>query len=248
MPILELLEAASTSWDVGKQLWRAVPRGLQRRRFKRFFGRNVFEPDDVYAVVDPYHHPQDRTQPRYIKRSAGRGPDLRVYGADLVLGESTLRFVAYASAAFANLSNSRRPLAVVTDYDAFPRWNATFICYGSPDTNVKSREIEHLPEQRFFRFPFGADGHRCWEVGGRRFGHEANADHGILLRMRNPHSPGHFLFVCAGLSEWGSGGAAYYLFERWEILLKQFGENDFCCVLNVTLHSDQSARVVLSVT
>jgi len=173
---------------------------------------------------------------------------LGVYGADLVLGVSTIRFVSYTTAAFSAISGSGRPLPIVTDYDAFPAWEATYISYGSSDTNLKTREIEALPEQHYFKLVFGSDGNRCWDVQGRRFAAEDGADHGILLRMKNPHSRNHFLFVCAGLGEWGSSGAAYYLFSRWDELYKKFGVDDFCCVVKVALGSDQSARLPHSVS
>jgi len=248
IPILESLEGRA-AWEIARQFVRVVPRALARRRFKRFFGPGALTGSHVSGVVDPYHHPADRSVgPRYVKRSLGRGPDLRVYGADLVLGVSTMRFVSYATAAFSAISGSSRPLSIITDYDAFPHWDGTYICYGSSDTNLKTREIEALPEQHYFKLVFGTDGNRCWVVDGKRFGAEENEDHGILLRMKNPHSPHHLLFVCAGLGEWGSSGAAFYLFNRWSELYRRFGTGDFCCVVRVTLGSDQTGRIAHAVT
>src|SRR5213079_1352622 len=112
---------------------------------------------------------------------------------------------------------------------AIKYWNATFICYGSSDTNLKTYDIEHLPGQTFFKLDFDAKGDRHWQVDGRSFAALANADHGILVRLRNPHFPTHWLFVCAGLGEWGSSGATRYLFSRWDSLLRQFHDEEFCC-------------------
>ncbi len=230
-------------------LWKVAPSGrLANSSYARYFGPGALGPSEVFGVVDPYEHPLDRAAGhRFVKRMRGRSVDRPIFGADEVVGVGTMRFVSYATAAFAKLSTSGRPLSILPDHELLARWQGTFICYGSSDSNLKTYDIERLPEQTFYRLVFGPDGFRCWDVGGQRFSAAPDADHAILLRMRNPHFPEYLLFVCAGLSEWGSTGAAYYLFANWEVLRRQFGGQDFCCVLRVTLESDQSARLVHSV-
>ena len=248
MPILESLEGRAT-WEVGRALYRAVPRALRRRRFRQFFGRGALTPQGIFGVVDPYEHPQPRAAGlRFLKRMQGRGPDLNIFGADEVLGVGTVRFVSYATAAFASLSTTGHALPIVLDHDATGQWNGTYICYGSADSNLKTYDVEHLPEQVLYRFPFGANGMRCWELQGRQFTAHGNVDAAIILRIRNPFFPAHTLFVCAGLSEWGSSGAAWYLFNRWESLRAAFGRKNFCCIVEVTIGADESARLIHSVS
>ena len=130
------------------------------------------------------------------------------------------------------------PVAVVTDEEVFDKWDGTFIFFGSSDSNIKTFELECL--QSFYKFEFGAAGHRVFNVGGKIY----SANHAILLRVRNPYHREHFAFVCAGLGEWGASGAAYYLFHRWRELYKKFKDRDFCLVIEVAHRSDESARVV----
>jgi hypothetical protein len=47
--------------------------------------------------------------------------------------------------------------------------------------------------------------------------------------------------VCAGLGEYGTSGACWYLANRWEELQ---GANEFGIVVEVELGSDESARKI----
>ena len=55
------------------------------------------------------------------------------------------------------------------------------------------------------------------------------------------------LFVCAGFSEWGTTGAAYYLLTRWKQIYKKFKRDEFCLIIEVDIGSDESAREVFSI-
>ena len=243
MPILESL-GVRVGWEIGRQIVTAVPRGLARVHFKRFFGPSALSLQSISAVLDPYEHPQPRVSARFVKRMLGRGPDLHIFGEDMVLGINSMRLVAYASSAFAPFAPRGRSLEFQVDTAAVSSWDRTYLCFGGPDSNLKTYDIAHLPEQSFFRYEFPPGARfKAWHVGGQWF--EAGAaDHGIVLRMRNPFFPTHLLFVCAGLGEWGSTGAAWYLFSQWEKLYKEYGDKELCLVVSVTPGSDQSARLV----
>jgi hypothetical protein len=76
-------------------------------------------------------------------------------------------------------------------------------------------------------------------------------DKAILLRLTNPQNPDHCYIVCAGLSEWGSLAAVYYLTKKWKVLQKRFDifqqRRDFCVLLEVQSGQFENAREVASV-
>jgi hypothetical protein len=57
--------------------------------------------------------------------------------------------------------------------------------------------------------------------------------------------------VCAGLSEWGSLAAVYYLTKKWKVLHKRFDRfwrrRDFCVLLEVQSGQFENATEVASV-
>jgi len=232
--------------DVLKQVVSAVPKSLDKWRFRRFFGQHALSGENIFAVVDPYTHPLPRVGNRYIKRFLNRKPDQPLIGEDNVLGVNVVRVVTYVSATFSAYRGSTKPIAVVTDEEVEGRWDGTFICFGSSDSNIKTYDIERLSEQTFYTFGFGPDGFRRINLGCRSFSSTRLQDYGILLRIRNPRHPEHYLFVCAGLGEWGTSGSAYYLFDRWKELYKKHKQQDFCKIIEVDIGSDESAREVFN--
>jgi hypothetical protein len=220
---------------------------LDKWRFRRFFGQHALSGENIFAVVDPYTHPLPRGGNRYIKRFLNRRPDQPLVGEDNILGVNVVRVVTYVSAVFSQYRKVTNPIAVVTDEQIDNRWDGTFMCFGSSDSNIKTFDIERLPEQSFYTFDFGPNGVRRFNIGGRSFSIIGSRDHGILIRIRNPRHPEHYLFVCAGIGEWGTSGSAYYLFDKWKQLYKKHKQRDFCEIIEVDLDSDESARSIFSI-
>lgn len=220
---------------------------LDRRRFEQFFGAHALFGEKIFAVVDPYTTPFPKLSNRYIKKFLGRKPDQPLVGADNVLGINVLKVVSYVAAAFSVYRQSIKPIAVVTDEQVAELWDATFICFGSSDSNIKAYDIENLPEQPFYTNDWDSAGIPIFKIGERSFSSHQYKDYGILLRIRNPRYPEHYLFICSGIGEWGTSGSAYYLFHHWKELYKKHGQQDFCKVIEVDMGSDESAREIFSV-
>ena len=233
--------------DVGKQLFLAIPRAFQNWRFRRFFGSDAVKGDRIFGVLDPVTHPLPPSSNRYVKRFLGRGEDQPLIGPTDVLGLCSVRVASYASGLFARYRPGHKPLAFTIDYDVATKWDASFICFGSSDSNLKTFDIQSLPGQKFYAMPFDDHGARIFTVGGRKFGITDQVDHGILLRMKNPWHPDHALFVCAGLGEWGTSGAAYFLFHNWSSLCWKHGRAYFCKVVRVVHRADESAEEIFSI-
>ena len=81
----------------------------------------------------------------------------------------------------------------------------------------------------------------------------SEADFGAILRIRPPDFPQRSWIVCAGLGEWGTSGSAWYLANRWQVLLRRIHPlaywlgfpsiSDFLAIVRVVPGQDQSARL-----
>ncbi len=233
--------------DIAKQLVLAIPRAVQNWRFRKFFGSDAVKGDRIYGVLDPVTHPLPPMGNRYVKRFRGRRPDQPLVGPNDVLGICSVRVASYASALFGRFRPGNKPLNFIIDYEIEAKWDASLFCFGSSDSNLKTFEIESLSEQTFYKLESGNDGKRIFKVGNRDFAFREPHDYGIVLRMKNPRHPEHALFVCAGLGEWGTSGAAYFLFHNWSSLCWTHGRSDFCKVVRVRLGADESAEEVFSI-
>lgn len=237
-------------WDAIKGIFLAIPRAISNYKFKRFFGQKAIESDKVYVVLDPYEHPISRAnlphgQARFIKNFQGRKPNSPLVGEDKLLGSCSVRVTKYSVSEFALFRQKTNPVKIVLDESVINNWEGTFICFGSSDSNIKTFDIESLPENNLYTFGFGQNGIRCFNIRGDNYSIDQNGDVGILMRLKNPYHDEYKLFVCAGIGEWGTSGAAYYLFKNWRRLHKRFGsKTNFALVIRVDINSDESAREI----
>lgn len=237
-------------WDVIKGLGLSIPRAISNYKFKRFFGPKAIDSDKVYVVLDPYEHPVSRRQlqqgqNRFVKNFLGRKPNTPLIGEDKILGSCSVRVTKYSSSEFALFRQKTNPVKVVLDEEVINNWEGTFICFGSSDSNIKTFDVESLNENNLYSFEFDQNGYRCFNINGLQYSINQNEDVGILFRLKNPYHKDDKLFICAGLGEWGTSGAAYYLFKNWRNLYKRFGSRtNFILVLQVDINADESAREI----
>lgn len=240
---------ASTIFEIIKRLVLAIPKSINNFRFKRFFGKNAINSNQVYLVLDPYEHPQSRQQAglmnRFVKRFHNLRPDIPIVGEDKLLGSCSVRVVKYGSSEFGLYREKVNPIQTVLDEEVIKNWKGSFICFGSSDSNIKTFQIENLPENSLYKFGFNDNGYRCFNVLGNEYSISPEGDVGILLRMKNPFHPEHRLFICAGIGEWGTSGSAYYLFNNWKSLYKKYkSDNNFIILIRVESKSDESVRII----
>lgn len=237
-------------WDVLKGLFLAIPRAISNYGFKKFFGQEAIESDKVYVVLDPYEHPINRAnlqqgQMRFVKNFLGRKPNSPLIGEDKLLGSCSVRVTKYSVSEFALFRQKTNPVKVTLDENVINNWEGTFICFGSSDSNIKTFDIESLNENNLYSFSFGQNGIKCFTIRGDNYSNDQSGDVGVLMRLQNPYHPNHKLFVCAGIGEWGTSGAAYYLFKNWRKLYKRFGsKTNFALIIKVNINSDESAREI----
>ena len=237
-------------YDIAKGFALSIPDAILNYKFKKFFGKNAFKNNKIYLVVDPYEHPIARSKMavpvnRFIKDFKGLQPNAQLVGEDKLLGTNVTRVIKYASATFGKILKKTNPIKIVLDEEVFAVWEGTYICSGSSDSNIKTLAFERLPENNLYKFEFDKSGSRCFKITDQTFSLEPNGkDLGIIARLKNPHSKDNYIFVCAGLGEWGTSGANYYLFKNWSELHKKFKKDNFCLVVQVDLNSDETARVI----
>jgi hypothetical protein len=161
--------------QVVKNLWNSIPKAIEDYKFKRFFGKEACENGNFYLVLDPHEHIMPLTpvtQERFRKRFHGRRADVILRGADPIVGTGAIRVTTYASTESARHLPIERALKAKLDSDVMNSWDGTFICYGSSSSNIKTFDIERLPENNLYRLgttqrhgmPFP-----CWVVNGHEY-------------------------------------------------------------------------------
>lgn len=161
------------------------------------------------------------------------------------MGDSEIRSASYL---IRELSKGlKSTIEIEPDNRAFSRLNRSVVALGSGGSNEVTRLILQEPNNNFFDFT--QEGREVFiydKTTGERyvgFRPPLAKDYGIIVKLPNLRFPGSFFFVCAGLGDWGTSGAAWYLASNWTNLRSRFREA-FGVVVEVDIGSDESARVV----
>jgi len=240
--------------------WRLVTSYLSRERaaFRCMFGAGAIEAGVVMLTLDTYRdlrllppEVQQRLGVAPIQVAPSQGhrffkvfPDGHAtafpgaYGD--ILGYRSARGAAYLVNVLGGVPGIT--VRAVSDWEVSSQWKGTFVNLGSSASNIKTNDIKHLQENVWLQDDLG----RFEFKDGRVVTIEDRTDKGIILKLVNPYFPEHSVFVCAGLGEWGTSGAAWFLSAHWRLLTRRFRRNPFLVVVRVTIGSDESARELLA--
>lgn len=236
---------ANVLWFVAGWLSLVVWRFVQRLRLCGFWGVAVVDADFAIvhgSVLDTRLLDADPPQFRFFKRFPdGRTIQLAGPNAE-ILGAVEIRASAYLMSAVS--AYRKNPVSVMPDSTAHSSINRTVVALGSPSSNAMSEFIMREPSNGFAQFSaaglvVGISPNERKVFEG--FMPPVPKDYGLILKLPNERFPEHVFFVCAGLGEWGTSGAAWYLAHNWHRLP---GSTAFCAVVEVDIGLDDSARVV----
>jgi hypothetical protein len=223
--------------------WPIIPKSYEKYRLTRFWGKNVLR--DHFAIEYGALTDSRLIQPhppavRYIKHYHD-GRSLGIAGPwGNIVGDCEIRASSYF---IQTLSVFRRKaINVEDDVTGFHNLNRTFISLGSPSSNEISDFILRQTNNTFLKFNQNNAGPCIEDINSRRqfngFQPPIKKDYGLIVKIKNSRFPGHYFFVCAGLGEYGTSGASWYLATKW----KEFeNQQEFGIVIEVDLGSDESA-------
>lgn len=229
---------------------------LERRRFGRLFGREPLRSRILTVTLDVYKDvrllPPEILE-KYKIPVPPSGENRRFFKAfpthmtflpgafGEIVGYCSARAAKYITEALTKVPGVS--VYTVSDAEVVGNWLASFVNIGSSSSNIKTDHIKKLPENQWLADDVNG---KIELKDGTVIRMEADADKGYILKIPNPHSEGNSLFVCAGIGEWGTSGAAWFLSAKWKVLSRRFGSNSFMLVVSVRPGSDHTAQEILA--
>ncbi len=187
----------------------------------------------------------------YIKPPRiGRALSSQSYSIEYPVSECEVRASTYI-AALLGLPSKLHPL-LVSDAESSSLLDCNFISFGGPGSNYKTADALTSEANIFVRM---SDSGFSLSTGTNLpYSCSNEADHGFILRITPPEFPPRSWIVCAGLGEWGTSGAAWFLANKWQELIKRIHPvaylsgvmniPDFMAMIRVRPGQDQSALIV----
>lgn len=229
--------------------WRQLPKSIGLLRAKQFWGKGV-SGDGIAlcfgSLIDSRLLDTNPVASRYTKQFRD-GRRVQIAGpSERIISLCEVRAGSYLINALSKFRRS--PLVIEDDQTCLKQLDRSIVSFGSAASNEITEIIERDAGNRFLRIESTpvSTGIRCLLTDSvvSFESSEVRKDYGVILKLVNQRFPDYIVFVCAGIGEWGTSGAAWYLATHWR-RLEEFGE-EFGLVVEVEIGSDQSAQVIYS--
>jgi hypothetical protein len=207
-------------------------------RYKRIFGQDI----KSYSIVYPNFTLQtvyDATG-HLLQFPYAKGGGFFRMTSPISLAD--MRAAQYLSQAFYKRT-SRSP-EIIPDTSVTARLDFSYCSVGGTG-NDKTNDILTSPNNLFFDFLLTPTTQGIQRLNAAIL-HQGtgNFDIGLILRVTSHNFPNRIHICAAGLGEWGTSGAAWYLATRWRDLLEQSKGKDFGAVVRVRNGIDESAELI----
>jgi hypothetical protein len=224
--VIVALLTLATHWTVGK---------FKHRAFKQVFGKDL---GDFYIIYPSYEPPTKETT---FLKPPSRVPRPAIITANLttVNSNAATRSVSHLAYVIGNYSPSL-PL-IRSDVEMDKHMDLSFLSVGGLN-NYKSLDILENTSNVFLQF-----GHDCIESKTLKkciVKIEGQMDFGFILKIHPSNNPKRTWLCVAGIGEWGTSGASWWLSRHWKTVQKRAKDKPFACITKTRYESDDSTSLV----
>ena len=206
--------------------------------FKRVFGGdsadNFFITYGRMRLYPSYDEKGNKREWPYYNKS---GHSFRVSS---VVSFSGTRAVKYLSETFGKVVNISPKL--ISDEEIEEKLDISFCSIGGKN-NLKTEDVLRSEENVFY--DFGKSGSKPVIItkknGEKKFSVHDIYDYAFIIKIIPKNFPNRVWIAVAGLGEWGTSGAAWFLSKKWNKMSKN---KSFGVLIKVRLGKDESAEVV----
>ena len=132
-----------------------------------------------------------------------------------------------------------------SDVDLQGRLDISFVAFGGPRSNYKTRDVIENSANDLLKF--NNEKFTTALSGKTVLKTEEGFDYGLILKIHPKQFPKQNWFACAGIDEWGTSGAAWYLAKKWREIHNFAGESPFAIIVRVKPGQDEYAEPVVKV-
>jgi hypothetical protein len=237
------------------EIVKAWQKALRARRFRQVYGDLVTSCSLVYGSLNLHSSTRDAinsnptlsssTRAKLLSHPLGKPTDPNLaFSAERIASASEIRCATYLAESLSRYGavNAR----VVSDDSVADKIDLNFVSFGVLN-NRKTLDAFSNPANTLVHYDASAGAFLAKSSRTRLHpASSASHDYGIVLKIHPEQFKPRCWIVCAGVGEWGTSGAAWYLSHKWLDLLKKTGHSDepFLAVLEVVSGQDESARLI----
>ena len=217
---------------------------LNAFRFKIVFGKDsITELKLVYGkmVLKPcYDEHRKRREFPYSKIGSSAG-----YRVSSILADTEAISIKYLSDSFSK--NTKESPSIASDEEISDKIDISFIAVGGLN-NKKTVDILDSQENTYYRFDYNESNYvdKITTINDEKevFLARPITDYGMIIKTRPRQFPSRIHFCVAGIGEYGTRGASYFLATKWKEILKKTKGKEFGIIIKVSNRIDESAEMV----
>jgi hypothetical protein len=225
---------AGLAFFVWSWLWRKVTAW----RFKQVFGAGVSENSFALIYAELALRSPSDTHP-YMK--PGGDPTAK-FSMSHPVPISEVRAANYLSSSIG--ANVRNTPVLRSDADARALLDLDFVSFGGPRSNLKTADCQSNSPNTLALFDQMGSGFIAISNRQPLVQFQSGFDYAMILKVRPSQFPNRVWFACAGIGEWSTSGAAWFLANKWQEIRRKAGTRPFAAMVRVRPGQDQSAEMV----
>jgi hypothetical protein len=220
--------------------YHSIVKYLRCRAFRQVFGKDL---DELYVIYPSCESPSRDT---VYPKPKSQVPRQRFATVNLttINSNAITRSVSYLSYAIGTHSKSLPKIR--SDIEMDQVMDASFLTVGGM-ANYKSLDI--LGDTSNTLLQFGHDGAIQSKNSKRAIIKDCRVptDYGLILKIHPNHNSSRTWLCVAGIGEWGTSGAAWWLSRYWRTVRKRAKDKPFACIVRTKIGSDDSTHLVYRV-
>lgn len=219
---------------------------VKRRHLRKLFGEDIVSSNAFHLVYAEFVLPKiidGHLLPAHPFTKPSRETPGISFSIRNPISSSEVRATKYlAESLFKEKGNT---LMLSSDIELLDKLSISFIAFGGPLSNYKTNDVMENKGNELIKF----DNSKFFSVKSRVevLKPVGRYDYGIILKIHPKQFPEKTWFACAGLDEWGTSGAAWYLAKKWKELYKFAKNSPFAVIVRVRKGQDESAEIVVKV-
>ena len=165
------------------------------------------------------------------------------FSIDRPVSSCELRAAKYLSESIGREINQSPLLS--SDFDTKDKYDISFISFGGPLSNFKSRDALRNDGNNFIRF--GVLTFTTYRTQRPIIRRQPGFDYGLILKINPTQFPEKTWIICGGIAEWGTSGAAWYLANKWKEIYRFAKGEPFAIIVKVRNSQDESSEPVVRI-
>jgi hypothetical protein len=221
-------------------LYHIVTKSLRCRAFRQVFGRDLEELYVIYPSCESPSREMIYPKPKsQVPRQIFSTTNLTTVNSNAIT-----RSISYLSYAIGTYSKSLPKIRSDIEMDQI--MNISFLTVGGL-TNYKSLDILEDTSNTLLEFGFVDNVTNIRSRNSKRTIVKdcgVPTDYGLILKIYPSHSPSRTWLCIAGIGEWGTSGAAWWLSRYWKFVRKRAKNKPFACIIRTKIGSDDSSHLI----